>query len=127
MSVFMRAALVATTLVVVGCHKNDKNNNENELPDYIRSAIASTTYDGTTDDLLTAGLGKAGLAGAPVVPAVPASPTTAELRKIAIWNNYRALVDIRQQDERVWRHLKDSIKKGFDCLYSSEPPLVWSV
>ena len=32
MSVFMRAALVATTLVVVvGCNRNDKNNNENTL------------------------------------------------------------------------------------------------
>ena len=96
MSVLMRAALVATTLVVVvGCSRNDKNTNENSLPDFIKSAIVKTTYDGTTDDLLTAGLGKTGLAGAAFVPAVPASPTTAELRKVAIWNNYRALVDIQ--------------------------------
>ena len=96
MSVLMRATLVATTLVVVvGCSRNDKNSNENNLPDFIKSAIVKTTYDGTTDDLLTAGLGKAGLAGAAPVPAIPASPTVAELRKIAIYNNYRALVDVQ--------------------------------
>ncbi len=52
------------------------------------------SYDGTSDDLLTAGLGKTGL-GAAVGPTFvnPASPTAAELRKSAIYNNYRALVD----------------------------------
>jgi hydroxybutyrate-dimer hydrolase len=43
---------------------------------------------------LTAGLGKSGLAGAAPAVANPASPTAAELRRIAIYNNYRALVDI---------------------------------
>ncbi|MEO5676898.1 MAG: 3-hydroxybutyrate oligomer hydrolase family protein [Usitatibacter sp.] len=97
MSVFMRAALVATTLVVVvGCNRNDTNNNENNLPDFIKSAIVSTTYDGAADDLLTGGLGKAGLqAGvACPAPAIPAAPTVSELRKLAICNNYRALVDV---------------------------------
>ena len=53
-----------------------------------------TDYNGTTDDLLTAGLGKSGLAG--TVPAVadPNNPTAAELRRLAIYSNYRPLVDI---------------------------------
>ncbi|WP_028446375.1 3-hydroxybutyrate oligomer hydrolase family protein [Chitinimonas koreensis] len=51
-------------------------------------------YDGSSDDLLTAGLGKTGLAAALPAYANPASPTAAELRRAAIWNNYRALVDI---------------------------------
>src|SRR5260370_1031958 len=51
-------------------------------------------YDGVTNDLLTAGLGKSGL-GSPVAPgfADPLHPMTEELRRLAIYNNYRALVD----------------------------------
>jgi len=53
------------------------------------------SYDGNSDDLLTAGLGKTGLASA-TAPAIanPAQPTAAELRRLAIWSNYRALVDM---------------------------------
>lgn len=54
--------------------------------------VASTPYDGTSDDLLTAGLGRTGLSGAP--PALSATPTAAELRKLAIHTNYRAILDI---------------------------------
>ena len=65
----------------------------NVKPAYVGN-VTVATYDGTTDDLLTGGLGKTGL-GAAVGPtfANPASPTAAELRKSAIYNNYRALVD----------------------------------
>ena len=57
-------------------------------------AVTTTAYDGTTDDLLTAGLGKTGLAGAAPAIANPLAPTAAELRRLAIYNNYRSLVDI---------------------------------
>jgi len=51
-------------------------------------------YDGVTNDLLTAGLGKTGL-GSAVPPSFvdPLHPTAEELRRSAIYNNYRALVD----------------------------------
>jgi hydroxybutyrate-dimer hydrolase len=65
----------------------------NTKPGFV-GAVTKTTYDGASDDLLTAGLGKTGLAGASPVAASPSAPTAAELRKIAIWNNYRAIVDI---------------------------------
>ena len=61
-------------------------------PDFVGS-VASQRYDGSSDDLLTAGLGKTGLGGA-VAPATSTTPTAAELRKLAIYNNYRALVDM---------------------------------
>ena len=51
------------------------------------------TADGTTDDLLTAGLGWDGLQSA-TVPALSAIPTAPELRRRAIYNNYRSLVDM---------------------------------
>src|SRR4051794_16772491 len=56
--------------------------------------VTHTHYDGVTNDLLTAGLGKTGL-GSPVPPgfADPLNPTAEELRRLAIYNNYRALVD----------------------------------
>jgi hydroxybutyrate-dimer hydrolase len=65
------------------------------LPSFIKSAVTTQSYDGNTDDLLTAGLGKTGLAsaGAPAI-ANAAQPTAAELRRVAIWSNYRALVDM---------------------------------
>lgn len=67
----------------------------NLLPSYVKSSsVRSQTYDGASDDLLTAGLGASGLAGAAPTFANPASPTAAELRRSAIYNNYRALVDI---------------------------------
>ena len=57
--------------------------------------ITRTVYDGSSDDLLTGGLGKTGLgAAAAPTPPNPAARTAAELRRIAIFNNYRALVDI---------------------------------
>lgn len=57
-------------------------------------AIKTTCYDGVSDDLLTAGLGKTGLAGAAPGFANPLAPTAAELRKNAIHTNYRAVLDI---------------------------------
>ncbi len=51
-------------------------------------------YDGVSDDLLTAGLGRTGLGSAtPPGFADPLHPTAQELRRLAIYSNYRALVD----------------------------------
>jgi len=65
----------------------------NAKPAFI-GTITTATYDGTSDDLLTAGLGKSGL-GSATAPAIanPPAPTAAELRRLAIYANYRALVD----------------------------------
>jgi hydroxybutyrate-dimer hydrolase len=52
-----------------------------------------TSYDGVSDDLLTAGLGWDGLRSTSP-PTVSAPPAAAELRRLAIYSNYRALVDM---------------------------------
>jgi hydroxybutyrate-dimer hydrolase len=58
------------------------------------SKIIHTHYDGVTNDLLTAGLGKTGLGNATAPGfADPLRPTVEELRRSAIYNNYRALID----------------------------------
>ena len=56
--------------------------------------VSKQHYDGLRDDLLTAGMGASGLAGLQA-PAYtdPRKPTAAELRRNAIFNNYRAIVD----------------------------------
>jgi hydroxybutyrate-dimer hydrolase len=66
---------------------------KNVKPPYI-GEISSKYYDGSSDDLLTAGLGKTGLAAAAPTFAIPSSPTAAELRRNAIHTNYRAVLDI---------------------------------
>lgn len=65
-----------------------------ERPEFLQGSVQSTWYDGVTNDLLTGGLGASGLQN----PAPPAfddalNPTPAELRRLAIYNNYRALVN----------------------------------
>lgn len=63
-------------------------------PSFLRGPVLANFYDGITNDLLTAGLGKTGLQGAAPGFADPLNPTAEELRRSAIYNNYRALVDI---------------------------------
>ncbi len=53
-------------------------------------------FDGQSDDLLSAGLGALGLR-APAPPnADPLAPTALELRRRAIWTNYRGLADLSE-------------------------------
>lgn len=66
----------------------------NLLPTGLVNLVGPTTYDGNTDDLLTAGLGKTGLAGAAPGFVDAANPTSSELRKRAIYANYRGVLDI---------------------------------
>jgi hydroxybutyrate-dimer hydrolase len=66
----------------------------NTKPVFVRAVKEPACYDGVTNDLLTAGLGKSGLAGAAPAFANPAAPTALELRRNAIHTNYRAVLDI---------------------------------
>jgi hydroxybutyrate-dimer hydrolase len=98
-------AMACVTAVLAGCSSSDDGNFPgNDTPGFL-VGYKRLAYDGTTDDLLTAGLGKTGLgsATAPGCATAPA-PTAAELRCSAIWNNYRALVDV-------------SPKGGYGILY----------
>jgi hydroxybutyrate-dimer hydrolase len=62
---------------------------------YPATAAASSAAGATaaTQDLLTGGLGKSGIGGATPAYADPLNPTAAELRRNALYSNYRALVD----------------------------------
>ena len=86
------AVALASAALLTGCLLDDDAVEVSAKPSFVGS-VSRLHYDGNSDDLLTAGLGKTGLASA-LVPAVSAAPTAAELRRLAIYNNYRALVDM---------------------------------
>lgn len=83
--------VAAASLGLAGCAFDDDPVDVNVKPSYV-GTIKTTHYDGSTDDLLTAGLGKSGLASA-TAPTTSATPTAAELRRLAIYTSYRAIVD----------------------------------
>jgi hydroxybutyrate-dimer hydrolase len=86
---------IFAALALAGCHGGSEESAPNTLPGFIAGTPRVTHYDGVSDDLLTAGLGKSGLASATAPGfANAASPTAAELRRLAIYSNYRALVDM---------------------------------
>jgi len=84
--------LLTAAALLAGCGSG-AGEAKNTKPAYL-GPISVGVYDGGNDDLLTAGLGKTGLGGAAPQPVDPLNPTAAELRRIAIYNNYRAILDI---------------------------------
>jgi hydroxybutyrate-dimer hydrolase len=96
--VALLAAIAASGVIgLVSCGGGNESSNTpvNVKPSFV-GTVTVTHFDGVSDDLLTAGLGASGLASAtaPTV-ASPTAPTAAELRRLAIYNNYRALVDTK--------------------------------
>ena len=100
---FTFTALGLATLALAGCGSDDDTPLPvNTLPANV-SQLTVTTYPATTvgsgstaatQDLLTGGLGKTGLAAAAPAYADPLNPTAAELRRNALFSNYRGLVDV---------------------------------
>ena len=86
--------LATATLLLAGClgGGGDEDAEASFKPSFVGS-VRTSSFDGSSDDLLTAGLGKSGLADATKTPATSTTPTAAELRKLAIFTNYRALID----------------------------------
>ncbi len=78
------------------------------MTDFLVSPMFATTH-GADDDLLSAGLGLAGLrALTPPTFTNPEKPTAAEVRRRAIWNNWRGIADLAPGG-------------GFGDLYGSLP------
>jgi hydroxybutyrate-dimer hydrolase len=84
--------LLTAAALLAGCGSG-MGEQVNIKPAYL-GVITTGVYDGGNDDLLTAGLGKTGLAAPAPLPVDPLNPSAAELRRIAIYNNYRAILDI---------------------------------
>ncbi len=63
------------------------------MSNFLSSPIRETRHEGG-DDLLTAGLGLAGLRGAPVAFVDPTNPTPQELRQRAIQTSWKGIADL---------------------------------
>ena len=96
---WMMTALAGAALAACG---GGSSGPSNHLPNGIKE-ISATAYPATAvgtgataagQDLLTGGIGKTGL-GAAAAPAYadPANPTAAELRRNALYSNYRGILD----------------------------------
>ena len=96
-------ATVVSAIALAGCADGESSSPPaNILPEGI-SQLSVTAYTATavgtgdtaaSQDLLTGGLGRSGMGAAlPPVYANPANPTALELRRNALFANYRGLVD----------------------------------
>ena len=82
---------LSAAIALAGCAALPAHEHE---PDFLVSDIAQHAY-AVDDDLLTAGLGAAGLKSAvPPAFADVEHPTPAELRRRAIWSNWRGIADL---------------------------------
>jgi hydroxybutyrate-dimer hydrolase len=94
-AVSLKLALIALSLTASGALAAESAFARDGGRLFVRDSLSCRHYDGVSDDLLTAGLGKTGLQSAVPPPiAVPTNPTAAELRRLAIYINYRALADM---------------------------------
>lgn len=84
---------LAGAVLLASCGGDDDHTPFNLRPAFIQNTPTAVVYDGISDDLLTAGLGVSGLQGAAPAYADPEHPTAAEMRRKAIYSNYRALLD----------------------------------
>ncbi len=80
--------------------------------------------DGVADDLLTGGLGLAGLRAGPPAIAVPARPTPRELRRRAIHTAYRGLIDVTDAGGfgRLYGPIDDVRVAGVEFLAAVRTP-----
>ncbi|MGN0862789.1 MAG: 3-hydroxybutyrate oligomer hydrolase family protein, partial [Stenotrophomonas koreensis] len=86
------ACALSLGLVLAGCASTDS---KPTVTAPASLAVLHETVHRQNDDLLSAGLGHAGLlTAAPPAFADPAAPTAAEVRRRALWNSWRGIADL---------------------------------
>lgn len=97
----LKVAMTALAGAVLAACGGGSSTPTNDLPKGV-TQVSATAYPATTvgvggsaatQDLLTGGIGKTGLGGATPAYADPANPTAAELRRNALYSNYRGILD----------------------------------
>lgn len=82
----------ALVVILLACGSVDAG----EKPSPYHEPPERHAFDGVTDDLLTAGLGVTGLAQQPGIAEAPKLSEWRDRRRRAIWQSWRALVDLRR-------------------------------
>ena len=89
-----RLSLVAAAAcALAACAVSPPSGKNAMTPSFVVSPVLATVHRGS-DDLLSAGLGLAGLRGAPSAYADPLHPTSAELRRRAIQASWKGIADL---------------------------------
>jgi len=97
----LKVAMTALAGAVLAACGGGSSAPTNQLPTGV-TQVSATVYPATTvgtgataatQDLLTGGIGKTGLGGAAPAYADSANPTAAELRRNALYSNYRGILD----------------------------------
>ena len=87
------SSLAAAVLTVAACAATPSLGKHAMTPSFVVSPVRETAHRGG-DDLLSAGLGLAGLRGAPSAYADLLHPTPAELRRRAIQTSWKGIADL---------------------------------
>jgi hydroxybutyrate-dimer hydrolase len=85
----MKTLIVVLLLALMACSQPPRPNPEEPV-----EVLKSVYHDGRQDDLLTAGLGLAGLRGTP--PELDSPPTAEQLRRLSYYQQFRALNDLSE-------------------------------
>lgn len=100
----MRLAALPPLLLLSACAMNGAPAGPSPgFDDGVEGAVRETRHEGV-DDLLSAGLGLDGLRAATPPPIPDAAASPADLRRLAIWANWRGIVDLSDAGGfgRVW-------------------------
>jgi hydroxybutyrate-dimer hydrolase len=84
---------ILSALALVACTSQRHGPEISVSTDFLTSAVRETAHR-DADDLLTAGLGLAGLRGPPAAFANAEAPTASELRRRAIQTNWKGIADL---------------------------------
>ncbi len=94
MNTLLRPCSVLFALAVAGCASTSTlPESKMSATDFVQGEVRVTEHRGS-DDLLSAGLGLSGLAGAPAPFADPLQPTAEELRRRAIQTSWKGIADL---------------------------------
>ncbi|MGH8198637.1 MAG: 3-hydroxybutyrate oligomer hydrolase family protein [Steroidobacteraceae bacterium] len=91
-----RASAGGLASLAIACGAPAPAHAKDPLPAEIVGEPIRRVFDGRSDDLLSAGLGAPGLRGPAPGFADPLAPSALELRRRAIWTNYRGLADLSE-------------------------------
>jgi len=90
----MQAMPVSVATLILLCLSACSLSPHKQQPERVLTFVTTAQIERRLDDLVSSGLGVSGLQGPPPVLDAPERPDPLQLRRLAIYNNYRALQDV---------------------------------